>query len=374
MMFNRQLVLLFALMLVGCATRPQAPPQDVVVPPPWGSIQREDTLQATPTAPGVDRAVLALAGTGSRSAYVAGLLCGWSEAGTRPRFRVVTGVSVTAIAAVFAFLGPEADDRLREFFTGHKTRDFYRRLGFISAGMAGSINARGPFIDLLNDIVDDDLLEAVAREHAAGRRLLVATTNLDANTLNIWDMGAIASSERDDRLERFRTILLASTSAPGLFPPVYFDVEVEGEQYWQMNVDGSLKAPVLINASMLDLVAGQGGSDAPQLFVIVGDTLSRNLPYTRPVRPSIRGMAAAHFRVTQATSRTGVLFRAYVVANETGLDFRLAAIPDDYKDAPLPEIFYPPRVQALFDFAYDLAVNGDPWVTHPPPSPAEPLE
>ena len=380
-MFHRQLVPLLASMLVSCASRPTPPPYDAVVPPPWGSFEQEDTMQTTATAQafGGDRAVLSLAGTGSRCAYGAGLLCGWSEAGTRPRFRIVTGVSLSAVTAVFAFIGPEADDELRDFFTGHKTRDFYRRLGFISAGVTGSINARGPFIDLLESFIDDELLRAVAREHAAGRRLFIATTNLDANTLTVWDMGAIASSARDDRLDRFRNILLASTSSPGLFPPVYIDVEVEGEQYWQMHVDGSLKAPVLVRASMLDRVAatgaGQGRSAPPQLFVIVSDTLGPDLPYTRPVRPTLRNLVSAHRIVVHATSRDGALFRTYVVAHEAGVDFKLAAIPDEYEGPPLPEISTPARVKELFDFAYDRAATGDPWLTRPPGlGPAEPLD
>ena len=46
---------------------------------------------------------------------------GWSEAGTRPRFQVVTGVSTGAIIATFAFLGPRYDDSLREVFTQYAT-------------------------------------------------------------------------------------------------------------------------------------------------------------------------------------------------------------------------------------------------------------
>ncbi len=379
-MFHRQLVPLLASMLVSCASRPKPPPQDAIVPSPWGSVEWEDTAITTATAPapGIDRAVLALAGAGSRCAYGAGLLCGWSEAGTRPRFQVVTGVSLSAVTAVYAFIGPEADDELREFFTSHKTRDFYRRQGLISALVTGSLNAQGPFIDLLESLIDDDLLGAVAREHAAGRRLFVATTNLDADTLTVWDMGAIASSAREDRIERFRNILLASTSSPAIFPPVYLDVEVDDEQYWQMHVDGSMKAPVFLHARMLDLVAatgaGQGRSAPPQLFVIVSDTL-QDLPYSRPVRPTLRNLITAHHSIVHATSREGALYRTYVVAQEANIDFKLAVIPNGYEDPPLPEIFNPARVEELFDVAYDQAATGDPWLTHPPSlDPAEPLE
>ena len=64
---------------------------------------------------------LALSGGGADGAFGAGVLVGWSEAGTRPRFEVVTGVSTGAIIATFAFLGPRYDDSLREVFTQYAT-------------------------------------------------------------------------------------------------------------------------------------------------------------------------------------------------------------------------------------------------------------
>src|ERR1700761_1328068 len=47
----------------------------------------------------------------------AGLLTGWSESGTRPEFKLVTGVSTGALIAPFAFLGPKYDNVLRETYT-----------------------------------------------------------------------------------------------------------------------------------------------------------------------------------------------------------------------------------------------------------------
>ena len=34
---------------------------------------------------------------------------GWTETGTRPEFKMVTGVSTGALIAPFAFLGPDYD-------------------------------------------------------------------------------------------------------------------------------------------------------------------------------------------------------------------------------------------------------------------------
>ncbi len=57
---------------------------------------------------------LALSGGGADGAYGAGVLNGWTAAGTRPEFSVVSGVSTGALIAPFAFLGPAYDAMLRD--------------------------------------------------------------------------------------------------------------------------------------------------------------------------------------------------------------------------------------------------------------------
>jgi patatin-like phospholipase len=65
---------------------------------------------------------LAISGGADDGAFGAGLLVGWSDAGTRPAFDLVTGVSSGALIAPFVFLGREHDSQLREPF-----RMTYRR-------------------------------------------------------------------------------------------------------------------------------------------------------------------------------------------------------------------------------------------------------
>src|SRR5258708_16277296 len=60
---------------------------------------------------------LALSGGGADGAYGAGVLNGWTAAGTRPKFSAVSGVSTGALIAPFAFLGPGYDATLREIYT-----------------------------------------------------------------------------------------------------------------------------------------------------------------------------------------------------------------------------------------------------------------
>ena len=60
---------------------------------------------------------LAISGGGADGAYGAGIICGWTTMGTRPEFKVVTGISTGALTAPFVFLGPAYDERLRKVYT-----------------------------------------------------------------------------------------------------------------------------------------------------------------------------------------------------------------------------------------------------------------
>ena len=83
----------------------------------------------------VHYAHLALSGGGASGAFGAGFLNGWSSTGDRPVFKIVTGVSTGALMAPFAFLGPEYDNALREFYTTTRTLDIFV-LGSISQAPA----------------------------------------------------------------------------------------------------------------------------------------------------------------------------------------------------------------------------------------------
>src|SRR6202020_3409749 len=73
-----------------------------------------DFTAALPPQPGP---WLALSSGGADGAFGAGLLNGLSEAGKRPDYAVVTGVSSGALIAPFIFAGPRYDDALRAAYT-----------------------------------------------------------------------------------------------------------------------------------------------------------------------------------------------------------------------------------------------------------------
>ena len=165
---------------------------------------------------------LALSAGGVDGAFGAGLLSGWSTRGTRPDFAVVTGVSAGALIAPYAFLGARYDDQLRTALTTITDADVFE-----DGRTPASLLDTWPLRQLLEKRITPQLLADVAAEHRRGRRLFVATANLDAGRTTVWNMGAIATRGDDAALKLFRDVLLASASLPGIFPPVYFDVEIE---------------------------------------------------------------------------------------------------------------------------------------------------
>ena len=68
--------------------------------------RQQRALGLTSRADLPEQQLLAVSGGGENGAFGAGLLCGWSAHGTRPTFKLVTGVSTGALTAPFAFLGP----------------------------------------------------------------------------------------------------------------------------------------------------------------------------------------------------------------------------------------------------------------------------
>ena len=75
---------------------------------------------------------LALSGGGSDGAFGAGFLCGWTKTGTRPEFKLVTGISTGALIAPFAFLGSSYDADLKRLYTTMSDDKVYKKYSLFS--------------------------------------------------------------------------------------------------------------------------------------------------------------------------------------------------------------------------------------------------
>jgi predicted acylesterase/phospholipase RssA len=121
---------------------------------------------------------LALSGGGADGAYGAGVLNGWSAAGTRPEFSVVSGMSTGALIAPFAFLGPAYDATLRDVYTSGIAESLLSTPSIVRAAFGSGLFVNTHLRELVARYIDQNMLEAIAAENAKGRKLLVVTTNL----------------------------------------------------------------------------------------------------------------------------------------------------------------------------------------------------
>jgi len=314
---------------------------------------------------------LALSGGGANGAFGAGFLNGWSSAGTRPVFKIVTGVSTGALMAPFAFLGKSHDGALREFYTTTSTSDIFiigSLLGTASRLLSGEALAdTGPLAALIARHVDAELLRKVAAAHDRGRRLYIGTVDLDSLRFVVWNMGLIARRDSPEALALFRQVMLASSSIPIVFPPVFFEVEAGGRRYDEMHVDGAVGARVFYGAGLLPPTlirtrGGLGGKGFEDIFVIHNGQL---FPEPRPTRRTVLGIG---MRVLDATGRSAVigdLFRINAIARLQDASFHWVTIPDGIEMTG-EEVFDPVSMTALFELGYRNAASGVKWATVPP--------
>jgi hypothetical protein len=310
--------------------------------------------------------VLAISGGGSNGAYGAGVLVGWTEAGDRPDFDIVTGVSTGALTAPFAYLGKDWDRRLTEAYTSNAADRILQKRG-LDLFFAPSIFRNHALRDLVAKYVDPPLLYAIAVEHAKGRRLMIATTNLDTEQTMIWDMGAIASRGDADALQLFRQVLVASASIPGVFPPSLIEVEGPNRKLSEMHVDGSVTTPFFVapETLLLSILPGQDKSGPGEVSVIVNGQIDGGFGFTKGDALSIVGRS--WIAMNKAQLRTHLTANAAFTRRNGGV-FRYTAIPDDAQGDFSGLDFAGPSRRALFKLGYVLGKTGAAWVSPTDPS------
>ncbi|MCY1648813.1 patatin-like phospholipase family protein [Caulobacter sp. SL161] len=309
--------------------------------------------------------VLAISGGGSNGAYGAGILVGWTAAGDRPDFDIVTGVSTGALTAPFAYLGKDWDRRLTEAYTSDAADRILEKRG-LDLFFNPSIFRNHALRDLVANYVDPPLLYAIAVEHAKGRRLMIATTNLDTEETMIWDMGAIASRGDAAALQLFRDVLVASAAIPGVFPPILIEVEGGDRKLSEMHVDGSVTTPFFVapETLLLSILPGRDQTGPGEVSVIVNGQIDGGFGFTKGDTLSILGRS--WIAMNKAQLRTHLTANAAFTRRNGGV-FRYTAIPDDAKGDFSGLDFASEGRRALFTLGYDLGKSGGAWA-----APADP--
>ena len=306
---------------------------------------------------------LAISGGGENGAFGAGLLLGWTARGDRPEFKLVTGISTGALSAPFAFLGPRYDEKLKQVYTETTGLDILVQRSFIAALYDDAMADNAPLRRLVGRYMTPELLADIRAEHEKGRMLLVATTDLDSRTPVMWNLGKIAASGHPRAAELFRDVLVASAAIPGVFPPMMFDVEVDGKKYQEMHVDGGVMAQVFLYPPALELA--QFAQTAPRTrrgWVIRNARLDFEWAEVERSTLSIVGRSISSLIQTQGY---GNLFLIYALTQRDKVDFNLAYMPESF-NRQLKEPFEREYMRELFQIGYDMAVKGYPWHKRPP--------
>ncbi len=308
---------------------------------------------------------LAISGGGDNGAFTAGLMNGWTANGSRPEFKLVTGISTGALIAPFAFLGPKHDATLKNVYTTISPEDVIKPRNFIAGVFGDAMADNAPLWELTRQSVTEDLLKEIAAEYAKGRGLIVATADIDARRSILWDMGKIATYGGPRALDLFVSVMIASASIPAGFPPVMIDVEADGKRYQEMHVDGGIMAQVIAyptGVTRNSMLAASGFTRDRSIYVIRNARLDPDWAQVERQTMDIAGRAVTSLIHSQGI---GDLYTIYASTQRDGVDFNLAFIPASF-NAPHPEEFDNEYMRKLYDVGYDMASKGFPWAKTPP--------
>src|SRR6266702_1931550 len=201
--------------------------------------------------------------------------------------------------------------------------------------------------------VTPTLLSEIAAEHARGRRLWVATTNLDAGRRVIWNMGAIAAhGEQGARL--FRDILLASSAIPGFFSPVPIEVEANGKKFQELHGDGTLTAPFFVMPETMLSARSTSRPPLGQLYVMVNSKLG---PEFKMPDHNIPGVLGRSIGVALTAALRAELMLIYVGAQRQGIALRVAHVDPSF-DFPSRGPFDGKYMQALYEVGVAAGKKG----------------
>ncbi len=305
---------------------------------------------------------LVLSGGAEDGAYGAGFLKGWTESGERPEFSWVTGISTGALIAPFAFLGAEYDDTIARLYTETSANEIILLKPLRVVLGASALGDTAPLRKTIKETVDAKFVAAIARESRRGRILLIGTTNLDAQRHVIWNIGTIAESGRTDAPDLIGKILLASASIPGAFPPVKFDVVIDGKRHQELHVDGGITHQIFaypIATPVREIEQKLGISPKKTMWVVRNTKIEADFEATGL---GVADIASRSINTLTKYQGQGDLFVIQQLAKRDGYDFRLTFVPGSF-DAPYTEFFDQEYMRALYDVGYRAAKSDKSWET-----------
>lgn len=181
--------------------------------------------------------------------------------------------------------------------------------------------------------------------------LLISTTNLDTGMPVVWNIGAIAGSGHPLALDTIRRVLLASAAIPGAFPPVLFDVTVDGRPYQELHVDGGAIAQALLYPEQLGASRRAARAAGRAVFPVRAWLIRNGRIGVLPEATGRRTLSIAQRSVATMLNAGGYhdSLRMYLNAERDGVDFQMTWIGEDFT-TPFTTAFDRDYMRALFEY------------------------
>lgn len=307
--------------------------------------------------------ILALSGGGPDGAYGAGVLNGWTATGRRPEFDIVTGISTGAIIAPFAFLGSDYDAAIRRFYTTTDTKGVakFRVAAALIGGGALADNA--PLERAIAQELTNDIIRQIGEEHRKGRRLIIGTTNFDAERPVLWDVGELAQANTPEAFALVRKVILASAAIPVFFKPVRIAVTNGKTTKEELHVDGALTQQIFTYPSNLPMrraLAESGLADQNNRIWLIHN--KRLEPRFHPQSTRLTKMADRTLSTLIRSQGLGDLAFIIALAQRDGLTVNGLAVPHRFEETPT-QTFDPAYMRRLYNVGIVDGSDVNAWQT-----------
>jgi hypothetical protein len=176
----------------------------------------------------------------------------------------------------------------------------------------------------------------------------------------VWDLGEIATHGGEEALKLFRTLLVASASVPGIFPPKLIDVQANDHAYQEMHVDGGVAAPLFLMPDALLHWRNLGPRfRRGRVHVIVNTVLD---PSTQSTPPGVASIMSRSFDTMLRFSYRQALSLAAGFCSRHNLPLSVASIPNAFEGMNLLK-FETDLMRRIYDAGFEQAVEGSVWTS-----------
>jgi hypothetical protein len=211
--------------------------------------------------------------------------------------------------------------------------------------------------------VNEQLLAEIREEHAKGRRLLIATANIDASQLTVWDMGAIASIGGKQALDLFRRIVRAAIAIPGALAPVEITSHIGDRDFTELHGDAGVLSYFYVEPDLIPTAYIKAGRNRLPARI---DIVLHNQIETPANNVEARTLKLAARSVSDLTrtSMRLLLDKTIAEAKVSGIEIRYTAIPREWQTVTSIQ-FDTSYMRRTFDLGYRHARDQSLWLTGP---------